>query len=107
MALKLGKIHMDVTLANDPAERVNHWGTADVRGLVASLLDQLSLNPDHVSEINITPGHLEIRVYLMNDQGEKYVWGAEGDPGRNLAGTDDSRRGKPAQEVRVYEARTY
>lgn len=91
----------------DPAARVDQPYQADVRHLVSSLMSQLEIDADRVSEITLYPGSVEVRYYLVTPDGKKYIWGAEGDPGRNLMAEDDPRRGKVAEEVRVYRARTY
>lgn len=102
-----GKIAVELISPTDPAERVNHWGTVNVADLVTATLEPLGLARQDVGEILLTPGRLEVRVYLKNLNGEHYIWGAEGDPGRNLMADDDPRRGKVAEEVWTYEAQVY
>ncbi len=91
----------------DTASRVQRPESADVRYLVSSLMSQLEISAERVSEIVLYPGSVEVRYYLVTPDGKKYIWGAEGDPGRNLMAENDPRRGKVAEEVRVYRTRTY
>lgn len=88
-------------------------GRIDISKQIHPLIEQLGLAGPDVGELIITPTKVTAKVYLRNEEGNKYVI-YEDAPAEHLPGSDDpdeevtgfSVRGVPATKTLEFAVRT-